>query len=272
MSEITLSAMYVYPIKSCAGISVAEWEVDQFGLRNDRRWMVITAEGEFLTQREYPVMATIRTRLAPIHLRVTAPEMPELVLPLEPLGGRPVATRVWDDQVQVVAPDHKADQWFSRVIGRDCQLVYMPSNYVRPVDPTYAPEGGQASFADAFPFLLAGEASLEDLNRRMPRPLPMNRFRPNLVVQGSAPWAEDEWAAFTLGSIRMQGLKLCARCPITTTDQAEGRRDGAEPLKTLATFRKRERGVMFGQNVVHYGTGRLRLGDRLTVERTAPSR
>jgi MOSC domain-containing protein len=269
MSAITLSAMYVYPIKSCGGIGVAEWEVDKFGLRHDRRWMVITAEGEFLTQREYPVLATIRTRLAPIHLRVSAPEMPELVLALEPQGGRPVATKVWDDDLQVVAPDHKADAWFSRVIGRDCQLVYMPESYVRTVDATYAPEGGQTGFSDGFPFLLAGEASLEDLNRRMPKPLPMNRFRPNLVVQGSEPWAEDAWASFTLGSIAMQGLKLCARCPITTTDQAEGRRDGPEPLKTLATFRKRERGVMFGQNVVHYSTGRLKLGDRLVVEKTA---
>ncbi len=270
MTEITLSAMYVYPIKSCAGIGVAEWEVDRFGLRHDRRWMVITAEGEFLTQREYPVLATIRTRLAPIHLRVSAPAMPELVLPLEPQGGRPVATRVWDDPLQVVAPDHKADQWFSRVIGRDCQLVYMPESYVRPVDRTFAIDGGQASFADGFPFLLAGEASLADLNRRLPTPLPINRFRPNLVVQGSEPWAEDEWGAFTVGGIAMQGVKLCARCVVTTTEQASGERDGPEPLKTLATFRKRDRGVMFGQNVVHYSTGRLRLGDGLVVQRTAP--
>lgn len=272
MPGITLSAMFVYPIKACGGISIAEWEVDKFGLRNDRRWMVITAEGEFLTQREYPVLATVRPRLAPIHLRVSAPEMPELVLPLEPQGGRPVATKIWEDSVQVVAPDPKADAWFSRVVGRDCQLVYMPESYLRTVDPTFAPDGGQTGFADGYPFLLAGEASLADLNQRMPAPLPMNRFRPNLVVQGSEPWAEDDWASFTLGGIAMKGVKLCARCVVTTTEQGEGRRDGAEPLKTLATFRKRERGVMFGQNVVHYGTGRLKLGDRLTVERTAPSR
>lgn len=270
MSEITLSAMNVYPIKSCAGVGVAEWEVDKFGLKHDRRWMIITAEGVFLTQREIPAMALIRPRIAGIHLRISAPDMGELVLPLEPQGGRLVATQVWDDRLQVVAPDHKADAWISQVMGMECQLVYMPENYVRPVDAAYAPDGGQASFADGFPFLLAGEASLEDLNRRLPVPLPMNRFRPNLVVKGSGPWAEDEWASFTVGSIPMQGVKLCARCPITTTEQSTGQRDGAEPLKTLATFRKRTRGVMFGQNVVHYGTGRLRLGDPLVVEATAP--
>lgn len=269
MTDITLSAMYVYPIKGCAGVSVAEWEVDKFGLRNDRRWMIITAEGRFLTQREIPAMALIKPRLAPIHLRVNAPDMPELVLPLEPQGGRLVVTRVWEDTVEAIAPDHRADEWISRVMGLECQLVYMPQDYVRPVDTTYAPDGGQASFADGFPFLLTGEASLEDLNRRMPRPLPMNRFRPNLVVKGSGPWAEDEWASFTLGGIPMQGVKLCARCPVTTTEQTTGMRDGPEPLKTLATFRKHQRGVMFGQNVVHYGTGRLKLGDKLVVERRA---
>jgi uncharacterized protein YcbX len=272
MSEITLSAMNVYPIKSCAGVGVAEWEVDKFGLKHDRRWMVITAEGKFLTQREIPAMALIRPRIASIHLRVTAPDMPELVLPLEPQGGRPVATQVWDDALKVVAPDHKADEWFSRVMGMECQLVYMPESYVRPVDTTFAPDGGQASFADGFPFLLAGESSLEDLNRRLPKALPMNRFRPNLVVKGSEPWAEDDWASFTVGGIAMQGVKLCARCPVTTTEQSTGQRDGQEPLRTLATFRKRERGVMFGQNVVHYGTGRLKLGDLLVIEKTATPR
>ncbi|HWA16136.1 MAG TPA: MOSC N-terminal beta barrel domain-containing protein [Gemmatimonadales bacterium] len=272
MGEITLSAMNVYPIKSCAGTGVAEWEVDRFGLKHDRRWMVITAEGEFLTQRDVPAMALIKPRIAGIHLRVNAPEMPELVLPLEPQGGRPVATRVWEDRLQVIAPDHRADGWISQVMGRECQLVYMPPDYLRPVDATYAPDGGQASFADGFPFLLAGEASLADLNRRLLAPLPMNRFRPNLVVRGSEPWAEDTWAAFSVGGIPMQGVKLCARCVVTTTEQNTGQRDGQEPLRTLATFRKHARGVMFGQNVVHYGVGRLKLGDKLVVERSAPSR
>lgn len=272
MPAITLSAMNVYPIKSCAGIGVAEWEVDKFGLKHDRRWMIITAEGEFLTQREIPAMALIKPRIGGIHLRVNAPDMPELVVPLEPQGGRPVATRVWDDELRVVAPDHRADEWVSRVMGMECQLVYMPESYVRPVDATYAPDGGQASFSDGFPFLLAGEASLADLNTRLPAPLPMNRFRPNLVVTGSGPWDEDNWAAFTVGTIPMQGVKLCARCPVTTTEQSTGQRDGHEPLKTLATFRKRDRGVMFGQNVVHYGMGRLRLGDKLLVREFATGR
>ncbi len=272
MSSITLSAMHVYPIKACGGVEVAEWEVDAFGLRHDRRWMVITAEGAFLTQREVPVLATVRTRIAPIHLRVSAPEMPELVLPLEPQGGRPVVTKVWDDTVRVVAPDHKADEWFSYLVGRQCQLVYMPPETHREVDLSFAPDGGRTGFSDGFPFLLVGENSLVDLNQRLDTPLPMNRFRPNLVVRGSAAWAEDEWASFTLGDIPMRGVKLCARCMVTMTDQTTGRRDGPEPLRAMAEFRRRERGVMFGQNVVHYGTGRLRLGDALAVQQSSPGR
>jgi uncharacterized protein YcbX len=255
-----LSALNVYPIKSCAGLSVSEWEVDAFGLRYDRRWMVVTPRGEFLTQRELPAFARVQATIAPPHLRVTAPGQPELVVALNPMGGRPIATRVWDDALSVVAPDHKADSWFSDYLGHEVMLAYMPESVVRPVDTAWAPDGGRTSFADGFPFLLIGEASLADLNSRMAAPLPMNRFRPNLVVAGSPPFAEDAWRAVEIGRIPMQVVKPCARCVVTTTDQQTLARSH-EPLRTLATYRRRDNKVMFGQNVVHYGTGRLRVGD-----------
>ena len=174
---------------------------------------------------------------------------------------RPIATQVWGDRLAVVAPDHKADAWFSEVVGLEVVLAWFPPTVVRPLDPAYARHGGRTGFADGFPFLVIGEASLADLNARLAIPLPMNRFRPNLVVAGSAPWAEDGWGNITVGGIPMEVVKHCARCVVTTTDQATGKRMGDEPLRTLATFRRHERGVMFGQNVVHYGTGMLRVGD-----------
>jgi hypothetical protein len=263
MTEAKLASMHVYPIKSCAGIAVEAWEVDQFGLRYDRRWMIVTPKGQFLTQRELPAFAHVRVTIAPPHLRVSAPGQPELVLALDPLGGRPIATQVWEDPVAVVAPDHRADSWFSDYLGHEVMLAYMPDSVVRPVDAQYAPDGGRASFADGFPFLLVGEASLADLNARLTAPVPMNRFRPNLVVSGSGAFAEDDWRRLTIGGIPMQVVKPCARCVVTTTDQETLER-GQEPLRTLATFRRQDNKVMFGQNVVHSGTGMLRVGDGVT--------
>jgi uncharacterized protein YcbX len=255
-----LASLHVYPIKACAGISVTAWQVDELGLHYDRRWMVVTPRGQFVTQRELPALARVRVVIAPPHLTISAPGQRELVVALDPMGGRPIATRVWNDQLAVVAPDHGADRWFSDYLGHEVVLAYMPATVVRPLDAHYAPDGGRASFADGFPFLLVGEASLADLNARLTTPLPMNRFRPNLVVSGSAPYAEDGWRHLRVGGIPMQVVKPCARCVVTTTDQETLER-GHEPLRTLATFRRQDDKVMFGQNVVHYGAGRLRVGD-----------
>lgn len=258
-----LSSLHVYPIKSCAGLSVTEWEVDAFGFKHDRRWMLTTPRGHFLTQRELPALALVRVEIVPPHLRVSAPGYPDLITPLAPMGGRPVATRVWNDPLQVVAPDHKADEWFSSYLGHEVLLSYMPETVVREVNRNYAPDGGRTGFADAFPFLLISEASLADLNERLEIPLPMNRFRPNLVVQGSTAFAEDGWRHITVADIPMQVVKPCARCVVTTTDQETLARTD-EPLRTLASFRRQNDKVMFGQNVAHYGTGVLRVGGAVT--------
>ncbi|MDZ4862508.1 MAG: MOSC domain-containing protein, partial [Gemmatimonadota bacterium] len=239
--------------------------VDVFGLRYDRRFMVVTPKGEFITQRECAALATVRVRIEGPHLVLAAPDLPEIRLALTPMGGRPVVTRVWEDTVRAVAPDSAADDWFSNVVGQEAMLAYIPDSVVREVDRSWAPEGGRTGFADGFPFLIAGEASLADLNSRLAAPLPMNRFRPNLVVSGSAPFAEDGWRRLTIGGIPMQVVKPCARCVVTTTDQATGRRMGDEPLRTLATFRRQEGKVMFGQNVVHYGVGRVAVGDAIVL-------
>lgn len=263
--DLKLSGLTVYPVKSCAGINVSTWEVDTFGLRYDRRWMVVTPRGHFLTQRELPALALVKATIQPPHLRITAPGAGELITPLAPLGGRPLATQVWDDPMRVVAPDHLADQWFSDYLGHEVVLAYMPEDVVREVDRSVAPEGGRTGFADAFPFLLIGEASLADLNARLERPLPMNRFRPNLVVRGCLSFAEDGWRKIRVAGIPMQVVKPCARCVVTTTDQ-ESLARGHEPLRTLAMYRRVDNKVMFGQNVMHYGTGTLMVGDSVEID------
>ncbi len=260
-----LSSLHIYPIKSCGGITLNESEIDVFGLRYDRRFMVITPRGEFVTQREVPALASVRVEITGPHLVLNAPDLPTLTMALSPMGGRPVVAQVWDDTVRAVAPDPAADDWFSNVVGQEALLAYIPDSVVREVDRSWAPEGGRTGFADGFPFLIAGEASLADLNSRLAIPLPMNRFRPNLVVSGSEPFAEDGWHQITIGGIRMQVVKPCARCAVTTTDQNTGKRMGDEPLRTLATFRRQEGKVMFGQNVVHYGVGRVGVGDEVKL-------
>lgn len=253
-----LSSIHVYPVKACGGLSPAEWPVDAFGLRNDRRWMVVNLAGRFLTQREAPRLALIRPALETGGLVLRAPGMTELRLPLVPATRERVSVQVWGDATEGVPVSPEAAQWLTRYLGALARLVWMPDDIVRPTDPAYA-DGYRVSFADGFGFLLISEASLADLNRRLEAPLPMNRFRPNLVVSGTEPFAEDAWREIRIGGLALRLVKPCGRCVVTTTDQETAER-GQEPLRTLATFRERDGKLMFGMNVVHRGTGRLAMG------------
>ena len=262
MPDLRLSSLHVYPVKSCGGLSPAEWDVDHFGLRHDRRWMVVTLDGDFVTQREQPRLALVRPELTPDSLVLRATGMPDLTVPLIPSARERVRVQVWDDITEGVPVSPEAAQWLSRFLGRVVRLVWMPNDVIRP-DPAYA-LGHRVSFADGFGFLLISEASLSELNRRLERPLPMNRFRPNLVVSGSEPFAEDRWRELRLGTLELTVVKSCARCVTTTTDQETAER-GVEPLRTLATFRKQDGKVMFGQNLVHRGNGRVAAGSVVQV-------
>jgi uncharacterized protein YcbX len=264
---ITLDRLFVYPVKSARGIEVRDWPVDDFGLRHDRRFMLVDRDGSFLTQRGHPRLALLRTRIDGESLVLEAPDMPALVTALEPGGGEPAMAMVtvWGDQCAAHFPDPAASAWLSHFLGLDCRLAYLPASTLRRVDPERVPDVRRVSFADAYPFLVIGAASLEDLNARLDvPPLPMNRFRPNLVVTGSAPYAEDSWRRIRVGALELDLLKPCARCAITITDQATGER-GVEPLRTLARYRRSGNDVLFGQNALHRGTGVLHAGDPITV-------
>ena len=257
---LTLASITVYPVKSAAGTAVEEWELDDFGLRYDRRWMLVDDAGEFLTQRSYPRLALVRTAIGNGSLYLEAPGMPALELPLHPHPTVHTSVRVWKDRCGATWTGERPARWFSTFLEASCNLVHMADNTVRPADQTYAPSGTRVSFADAFPFLIISEASLADLNRRLPDPVPMNRFRPNLVISGCEPYAEDSWDRLESKGVRLKVVKPCARCVVTTTDQATAQR-AKEPLRTLGRYRKVHGKVMFGQNAVHETTGRLRVGN-----------
>lgn len=272
VADVQLSAITVYPIKSAAGIPLDRAAVDDFGLRHDRRWMLVDGAGRFLTQRVLPRLALIRVALTDEALEVTAPGMPPLEVPFEPV--RPVARQVevWRDRCEALGYDGGVSRWFAEFLGVECGLVYFPADGARPADPAHAPPGTRVGFADGFPFLLISQASLDDLNARLDArhqpPVPMNRFRPNLVIDGCAPFAEDGWREIRVGGIRFTLVKPCARCSIPAVDQATGER-GTEPTRTLATYRRRDGKVWFGQNLVHHDRGMLRVGDAVSVGRLA---
>jgi uncharacterized protein YcbX len=259
-----LSQLYVYPIKSAGGISLGASDVDERGLRHDRRWMLVDEIGCFMSQRRFPRMALVGVRIEPDHLVVDAPGMPSLEVPLHPITGKLMLARVWDDLVEGRTVSDDAERWFGEFLGVRCRLVYLPDESVRPVDPTYGRPGDRVSLADGFPFLLISEASLSDLNVRLEQPVPMNRFRPNLVVRGCEPFAEDGWELVRIGSLTFRVVKPCSRCTITTVDQGSAVM-GKEPLRTLARFRKVGTKVLFGQNLIHDGVGTLSVGDPIEV-------
>ena len=259
-----LGGVYVYPIKSCGGISLASADLGATGLLHDRRWMLVDEGGGFMSQRRHPRMALISTRVTPDRLVVSAPGMPDMEVPLEGEHEERIDVEVWGDAQRGEPVGGSADLWFGRFLGTRCRLVRKPEDDVRPVDSAYARSGDQTSFADAFPLLLVSEASLEDLNGRLESPIPMNRFRPNLVVRGCGPYAEDGWEEVRVGNALFRAAEPCARCAVTTVDQQTGER-GKEPLKTLATYRKADVEVLFGRYLIHTSPGTVSVGDPVEV-------
>ena len=256
-----------YPVKSLAGISADEVELTDRGFKHDRRFMLVDEQHVFLSQRDVPAMALFRTLIQGEKLQIWQRSEPEdrleISLDQDPSTGRVVA-RVWDDFVNSQYVSEEADHWFSSKLDLPCRMVYMPDNSQRNVDSMYALNKEITSYSDGFPYLLIGESSLQDLNRRMESPLPMNRFRPNIVMSGGNPYEEDAIAQFSIHDLNFFIVKPCARCVTTTTDQETGH-TGKEPLKTLAGYRMWQNKVYFGQNVLCDGEGKIRVGDEIRV-------
>jgi uncharacterized protein YcbX len=259
-----VSDLYVYPIKACRGVRVAEWPIVERGFEADRRWMIVDEAGLFVTQREVTELALVNvTFVDGDSLRVEAPGLPPLILPRSYEAGAERSVQIWSDQT-LGCSHPEGSAWFSQYLGGRHELVYMPDAQRRQVNPARARSGDIVGFADGYPFLLISEASLEDLNRRLSEPVPMIRFRPNIVVSGTAPFAEDGFAQVRLGVVSFRGVKRCDRCVVTTIDVDTGKAS-REPLRTLATFRLEDSRVWFGMNLVHDGPGLLRVGDAVQV-------
>jgi len=261
-----ISGVYTYPIKSCARLSHSEIELDARGPLWDRRWMVVDSDSLFITQREIPALALVQPRFEHGDLIISAPNMPEMRVPLKRDAGEIWRVQVWDDECAAWDEGDELATWLSDYLNVDARLVRMADDFIRPADTTYAPENTPVSFADGFPLLIANQASLDELNRRMVErgktPVPISRFRPNLVVSGADAFAEDTWRTVQIGDLVIDVVKPCARCVTTTVDQLTGTvPDTAEPLATLNTFRKQNGKVMFAQNAIHRAPGVVRVGN-----------
>ncbi|MEK6238905.1 MAG: MOSC domain-containing protein [Planctomycetales bacterium] len=265
---IQVSELHAYPIKSARGISLPEAVLDERGLQGDRRLMLVDDDGVFLSQRTRPEMARIIIAREGQAWRITAPGRQPLHVPLRPVSTERTTVQVWGDRCRAATVGGDCDAWFREFLGVNCRLVYQPDEAERPVDTRYAAPGTQVSFSDGFPLLLISQASLDDLNSRLETPVPMNRFRPNLVVSGCDAFAEDAWRTLRVGDAMFQIVKPCARCRIIGIDQDSGV-FSKEPMRVLAGYRNQEHGVMFGQNLTHSGTGVLRVGDQVHVESSA---
>ncbi len=258
-----VSALYIYPIKSCRGIRVSEWPVVERGFAADRRWMIVDAAGNFVTQRTRPELSQVSITLESDSMRLAASGLPELVLPRTFDWGTERSVQIWNDPIE--GAEHAAGSaWFSSYLGGPHELVYMPDRHQRLVNPARAQPGDIVSFADGYPFLIISEASLADLNTRLQSPITMERFRPNIVVSGTEPYAEDGYARVCIGDISFRGPKRCDRCVMTTLDPQTGI-GGKEPLRTLAKYRLEDQKVWFGMNLIHDSQGTLRVGDVVTA-------
>jgi uncharacterized protein YcbX len=267
---ITVSNLIYYPIKACRGIEVDSSCVDRMGLELDRRLMVVTPEGEFLTQREYPRLAWVTPKLREGALELSAPNYESIQLGIQTLG-TPSFVNIWKSKgVHAIDQGEEAANWFSDWLGTDVRLVHIADGYRRLVDESYAVnDDDHTGFADGYPILLTSQEGLDDLNSHLESPVPMNRFRPNIVVKGCEPFAEDTWNRIRIGNVELAVVKPCARCVVTTIDK-ETLEQSKEPLKTLGKYRKHALGAIFGQNVIPLNGGSIRLG--MTVEILSRSR
>lgn len=270
MKELILSEIWIYPVKSLGGIRLTSAKVMEKGLVYDRRWMLVDEEGAFMTQRVYPQMALFKVSITDDQLTVTRKESTNdtptisFNVNLSP-SGEVIHSRVWDDGVEVIELSAEISRWFTNHLGMRCKLVSFPETHSRPVDPRYSVNGEEVSLADAYPFLIIGQNSLDDLNARLRHPVPINRFRPNFVFTGGEPFEEDTWREFTIGKNRFVGVKPCSRCVLTTVNQDTAEK-GIEPLLTLSTYRKRENKIYFGQNAVALDHGEVAVGDKIVAQ------
>ena len=261
-----LCELHVYPLKSGAGIAREEAFLEARGLQDDRRWLVVDQDGRFLSARTHPRMLLIKAIPHAEDLFLSAPHAGEIHVPLPNTAQTLGPISIWKDKCNALYLGQEADRWLSDFLATPCHLVYMSDDIERPVNKTDARPGDIVSFADAYPLLLTTEYSLADLNNRLTTPISMQRFRPNLVVDGIEAFAEDKWQRLRIGELEFDCASPCIRCVLTTVDPQTGNKDPqGEPLKTLRTYRQNDQGILFGINLIPRSQGVIRVGDMLEV-------
>ena len=261
-----IASIHVYPLKSCAPSTVEEAFVEHRGLRHDRRWLAVDAKGKFLTAREFPRLTLIRATLHAQGLQLDAPGMPSTLVRFPEADSVRSAVTIWDDTVAALSAHDDATAWISEFLRADCRLVYMDDACARSTDADYAKPGDEVSFADGYPLLLLSTSAIGHLNTRLANPVSPLRFRPNILVAGTEPHAEDGWKRIRIGEAEFDLVKLCIRCVLTTVDFRTGERDpSGEPLRTLVQYRRTPKGVAFGQNLTPRRLGRIRVGDAVEI-------
>jgi uncharacterized protein len=259
-----VTRLAIYPVKGLGGQLLDVAEVQERGFAWDRRWMLVGEGNRFLTQRVLPKMATIKARVRAGELVLSHGNSEITVATKPPSTASKIQATIWNDRVEAVFLPEPG-QWLSGILNYHCDLVFMPDTTRRPVNPAFARPDDIVGFADAYPILLIGEASLADLNARLDDPVPIDRFRPNIVVSTNEPFIEDQWGEIEIGSTLICGTKASDRCSVPTVDQLTGESAGPEPIRTLALYRRFGKGVYFGQNLTIRQMGRIAVGDVVSV-------
>ena len=259
MTNLTVSGLSIYPVKSCREVKKNSTLVEAFGLKDDRRWMVVDTDGVMLTQRKIARMCLIQPEVTKTGLVLSAVTMDNLYVEIPLNNNKKINVKVWNDYCHAYDAGDEAANWLSYVLSTKCRLVYFPDDEFRQVDLEYANKGDKTAFSDGFPLLIISQASLDDLNQRLSTPVSMNRFRPNIIIAGCEPFAEDSWQKLRIGDITFRIVKPCSRCVIPAINIETGERED-EPIKTLASYRKRDNKIFFGQNVIADGSGVIGVG------------
>ena len=264
-----ISNIFIYPIKSLGGIEVFLAQLTDRGLQYDRRFMLVDSSNHFLTQRQHPQMCLLQTAIEDNQLVIyhKNDSVDKIVVSLQPAPGATIKVQVWEDECEAQVVSAAADEWFCDKLSIQCRLVYMPDETRRKVDGQFALNDQVASFADAYPLLMIGQPSLDDLNKRLPEPLPVSRFRPNIVFTGGQPYDEDTMEQARIKKIDLYGVKLCSRCVLTTIDQSTAVKS-KQPLKTLSGYRMKNNKIYFGQNMLHSQKGLITVGDEMEIIKT----
>jgi uncharacterized protein YcbX len=266
-----LASIHIYPLKGTRAVDLDESVVEPWGLAGDRRWLLVDEDGRFISQREEPTLARVVVRYTSsrcISVSVAGHDPMSVAAPALESGAEMLKATVWSSTVLAAAVGREADEWFSAYLGRAVRLVYLDDPTRRPVDQEYGAADDVVSFADGYPLLLTSMDSLDALASWLVEagddPVPMNRFRPNVVVAGADPWAEDQWRRIKIGSVSFRVAKPCGRCVVTTIDQATAQR-GSQPLKMLGRRRRFGQQLVFGQNIIPDSPGVIRVGDPVQI-------